>query len=337
MSRIRATRPWFPCAVDMARNPKFAQAAELAGTMLTWPVWLEVVGAIWKHDHPGELEWDRDDRGTFAWGHRVAVEDVERALDALCQARVLERGDGDVLRIPPKIWAKWDPNRNPPTEADRKRVERAERKASGAKGPARQRKAPTGVHPTFRKMAESLIRHVIARKPDHVLATVEGPELAAKVNAWGDVFRLMVQEDGRGPDRIDRVLLNLPRLEFWADKIQGPESLRRAFDRLENDIRDGRFVDGGTESKGPAPPPPSFRSHGEARFWHRAGKLTAAQLEEEVRRLTAAGIEPGPHDRSWDEKDPAAAAAERRGATERFLNGDTGAPDETPPAAAAGA
>lgn len=74
-------------------------------------------------------------------------------------------------------------------------------------------------------VAQLLRNKITARKPDF--------KFTAKLEAWANDVRLMVERDGRSIERIKAVIIWAQADGFWRDNILSVAKLREQFDKLE--------------------------------------------------------------------------------------------------------
>lgn len=78
-------------------------------------------------------------------------------------------------------------------------------------------------------LAERLRAGILGHKPD--------AKLPSKLDAWANTFRLMIERDGRTPDRIAAVIDWTTGEPFWQPNVLSADKLRDKFDVLEGQMR----------------------------------------------------------------------------------------------------
>lgn len=79
--------------------------------------------------------------------------------------------------------------------------------------------------PEHMALAERLRDRILENKPD--------AKLPKDLSKWAETARLMVERDGRSPERIAAMIDWCQRDEFWRANIMSMDALRKHFDRLE--------------------------------------------------------------------------------------------------------
>lgn len=78
-------------------------------------------------------------------------------------------------------------------------------------------------------LAERLRDRILAHKPD--------AKLPATLDRWADTMRLMLDRDGRSPERIVAVIDWTTAEPFWQPNVLSADKLREKFDVLEGQMR----------------------------------------------------------------------------------------------------
>jgi hypothetical protein len=78
----------------------------------------------------------------------------------------------------------------------------------------------------YLKMASSFAEERKAAHPDI------GMPHKKEVAEWAEIFRQMVEDDGRDPTQIKSLILWFKYSDFWEDKIYTPKTIREKFDKL---------------------------------------------------------------------------------------------------------
>lgn len=87
---------------------------------------------------------------------------------------------------------------------------------------------PSKYLPVHLELAEHLRRRILENKPD--------ARLPRSLGKWAETARLMIERDGRSPERIRQVIDWCQSHHFWWRNILSMDKLRQQFDRLEAEM-----------------------------------------------------------------------------------------------------